>query len=74
MGNSASFLCLFIGIISEVLCLSVGQIYSNHLWVGVLGKVDAPSGKSREGKRVNNTVQGNFGNLSFTVLTEERRV
>lgn len=34
-----------------------------QLWAGVMGKVDAPSRKGREGERVNDAVQGNFGDL-----------
>lgn len=44
------------------------------LRAGVLGKVDAPGGKRREGERVDNTVQRNVGDLSVAVPAEKRRL
>lgn len=68
--KSSSYSGVSLGLIRVCEC----RAEQRQLWAGVLGQVDAPSRKGREGKRVNDTVQGDFGDLSVTALTEERRL
>ena len=63
-GNWSSSLRLSGGIISED-AYFIRHVcpQSECLRAGVLGEVDAPCRKGREGKRVNDAVQGSFGDL-----------
>lgn len=64
-GNWSSSLRLSGGIISEDHTFFIRHVslQSECLRAGVLGEVDAPCRKGREGKRVNGAVQGSFGDL-----------